>query len=60
VERGGKTIAWDVFFRVNRPDRHYYLDLSTAWERVPGTHDSYGDQILYLLHVRTLPASPGT
>jgi hypothetical protein len=59
VERGGKTIAWDVFFRVNRPDRHYYLDLSTAWERVPGTHDSYGDQILYLLHVRTLPASPG-
>jgi len=59
VERGGKTIAWDVFFRVNRPDRHYYLDLSPAWERVPGTHDSYGDQILYLLHVRTLPASPG-
>jgi hypothetical protein len=58
VERGGKTIAWDVFFRINRPDRHYYLDLSPAWERVPGTRASYGDEILYLLHVRTLPASP--
>jgi hypothetical protein len=59
VERGGKTIAWDVFFRVNRPDRQYYLDLSPAWERVPGTRASYGDEILYLLHVRTLPASAG-
>lgn len=57
VERGGKTIAWDLFFRVKRPGRHYYLDLSPAWERVPGTHVSYGDEILYLLHVRTIPAS---
>jgi hypothetical protein len=59
VERGGETIAWDVFFRLNRPDRQYYLDLSPAWERVPGTHVSYGDEILYLLHVRTLPPSAG-
>lgn len=59
VERGGKTIAWDVFFRVNRPGRHYYLDVYPVWERVPGTRISYGDEILYLLHVRTLPASAG-
>jgi hypothetical protein len=59
VERGGKTIAWDVFFRVNRPGRHYYLDVYPVWDRVPGTRISYGDEILYLLHVRTLPASAG-
>jgi hypothetical protein len=23
VERDGKTVAWNVFFRVNEPDRHY-------------------------------------
>lgn len=57
VERGGKTIAWDVFFRVNRPGHHYYLDVYPVWDRVPGTRISYGDEILYLLHVRTLPAS---
>jgi hypothetical protein len=23
VDRDGKTVAWDVFFRVNEPSRHY-------------------------------------
>jgi hypothetical protein len=42
VEREGKTVGWKVFFRVNEPDRHYYLETSGRWERVPGTHISYG------------------
>jgi hypothetical protein len=40
VERDGETVAWDVFFWVNQPDRHYYLDVYPVWERVPGTHIS--------------------
>jgi hypothetical protein len=42
VERDGKTVAWNVFFCVNRPDRHYYLETLGRWERVPGTHISFG------------------
>jgi len=42
VERDGKTVGWDVFFRVNGPNRHYYLQTSGRWERVPDTHISYG------------------
>jgi hypothetical protein len=52
VERDGKTVAWNVFFRVNEPDRHYYLDTIGLWESVPGTHTSYGDAS-YSFHVRT-------
>jgi hypothetical protein len=43
VERDGETVAWDVFFRVGEPERHYYLVVHAVWERVPGTHISYGD-----------------
>ena len=43
VERDGKTVAWNVFFRFNRPGRHYYLEAFGTWKRVPGTHISYGD-----------------
>ena len=43
VERDGKTVGWDVFFRVNGPNRHYYLQTSGRWERVPDTHISYGE-----------------
>ena len=53
VERDGKTVAWDVFFRVKGPDRHYYLGIWVSWERVPGTHISYGDRG-WGFHVRTL------
>jgi hypothetical protein len=42
VERDGKTVGWNVFFRVREPDRHYYLETSARWERVPDTHISYG------------------
>ena len=43
----------DVFFRVNQPERHYYMNVDAAWERVPGKRISYGEYIEYGLHVRT-------
>jgi hypothetical protein len=52
VERDGKTVGWDVFFRVNRPGRHYYLHTVGGWEEVPGTRISSGDGT-YTFHVRT-------
>jgi hypothetical protein len=52
VERDGKTVGWDVFFRVNQPDRHYYLAPGGTWKRVPGTHISYGDGT-WFFHVKT-------
>jgi hypothetical protein len=54
VKNDGETVGWDVFFRVNRPDRHYYLVLFPVWERVPGTRISYGnEEVSYSFHVRT-------
>jgi hypothetical protein len=32
VVEEGQTVAWDVFFRVNQPGRHYYLDAFGVWE----------------------------
>jgi hypothetical protein len=52
VERDGETVAWDVFFRVNEPDRDYYLDFFSVWKKVPGKHASYGDAD-YAFHVKT-------
>jgi hypothetical protein len=52
AQRGGKTYAWDVFFRVNRPGRHYRIGIEAFWEHKPGTHSSYGDNG-YGFHVRT-------
>ena len=52
VERDGKTVGWDVYFRVKEPDRHYYLGTSGSWERVPGTHISYGEGS-WSFHVKT-------
>ena len=53
VVQGGETVGWDVFFRVNQPERHYYLVVRSGWERVPGTHISYGKNVSYGLHART-------
>jgi hypothetical protein len=36
VKRDAKTVAWDVFFHVNRPDRPYYPDTYRTWKGVPG------------------------
>jgi hypothetical protein len=52
VQRDGKTVAWNVFFRVGEPERHYYLVVHTHWRKVPGTHISYGDAG-YAFHVKT-------
>jgi hypothetical protein len=52
VRREGETVAWDIFFRVNEPDRDYYLVVRVEWERVPGTHISYG-YANYGFHVKT-------
>jgi hypothetical protein len=52
IKQGDETVGWDVFFRVNEPEHHYYLKVSAAWERVPGEHFSYGHGI-YDFHVET-------
>jgi hypothetical protein len=43
IQRDGQTVGWNVFFRVNEPNRHYYLETGGRWEREPGTHISYGN-----------------
>jgi hypothetical protein len=52
VVRDGKTVGWDVFFYVNRPDRHY-LNASGRWNHVRGTKASSGSSSWYF-HVKTL------
>jgi hypothetical protein len=37
VERDGKTVAWDAYFRLERPDRHYYLGAFGVWKNLSGT-----------------------
>ncbi len=41
VERDGKTVAWDAYFRVDRPNRHYYLGAFGVWKDNGGK--TYGD-----------------
>lgn len=53
VVRDGKTVGWDVFFNVNRPDRHYYLNASGRWNHVRGTKASSGSSS-WDFHVKTL------
>lgn len=52
VKRDGKMVGWDVFFRTNKPGRHYYLRVASGWKREPGSHVSYG-RVVYGLHVKT-------
>jgi hypothetical protein len=52
VERDDETYAWDVFFRVKERDHRYYLYIWAQWDRVPGTHKSYGDN-RRSFHVKT-------
>ena len=52
VDGGGDTVVWDVFFKVRRPDRHYYLDAFGIWKPLPGDNDGYQDAV-WLFHVRT-------
>jgi hypothetical protein len=32
VERDGKTVAWAAYFRLQRPDRQYYVDAFGVWK----------------------------
>ncbi len=52
VERAGKTVAWDVYFRVDRPDRHYYLGAFGVWSDKGGR--VHGDAY-WQFHVKTTP-----
>ena len=52
VKRGGETVAWDVSFHVNRPDRHYYLDAFGTWNDAGGR--AYGDAY-WEFHLKTKP-----
>jgi hypothetical protein len=55
VKRGGKRVAWNVFFRLPLPESHYYLSLYTMWKPLRAQnprgfvfHDTW-----YTFHVRT-------
>jgi hypothetical protein len=52
VQRDGKTVAWNVFFRLPRAESHYYLDLYTQWKPAPDAGLSFYDT-WYTFHVRT-------
>jgi hypothetical protein len=45
VERDGKTVGWDVFFRVNEDDRHYYLETRGRWERAGHPYQLWDEQL---------------
>lgn len=50
VARDGKTVAWDAYFRVDRPDRHYYLGAFGIWSDNGGR--VHGDAY-WQFHLRT-------
>lgn len=39
VQKDGETVAWDVFFSVKRPDKHYYMNFGAFLEG----NDNAGD-----------------
>jgi hypothetical protein len=45
VVQDGQTVAWDAFFSVKRPDRHYYL--------TPGAYWGEGRHAMWGFHVQT-------
>jgi len=49
VVRDGKIVAWDAYFRLERPDRHYHLRASGTWEGRGGRSGDGG----WLFHVKT-------
>ena len=49
VVEDGRTVAWDVFFHVNEPGRHYYLNAFGRWESGGGG----GGDASYTFHVKT-------
>ncbi len=53
VVRDDATVAWDAFFRVSEPDRHYYLSIFGIWEDeiISGLNQDAS----YYFHVKTRP-----
>ncbi len=49
VVRDGKLVAWDAYFRLERPDLHYHLRASGTWEGRGGR----GGYVDWLFHVKT-------
>ena len=51
VVRDGKTVAWDAYFRLKRPEHQYYMGASGVWKGAGGRHgDAY-----WQFHVKTGP-----
>jgi hypothetical protein len=46
----GRTVAWDAYFGVKRPDRHYYVDFYPSWR---GYSASWG------FHLKTRKTTSG-
>ena len=46
----GKTVAWDVYFGLERPDRQYYLGAFGVWKNQSRT--VHGDAY-WQFHVKT-------
>jgi hypothetical protein len=52
VKRDGKTVAWNAYFRLERPDRQYYIEAFGVWENRSGT--ARGDAF-WQFHAKTRP-----
>ena len=50
VVRDGKTVAWDAYFRLERPNRQYFLDAIGEWQGARG-----GASVYWQLHAKTEP-----
>jgi hypothetical protein len=51
VVRDGKTVAWDAYFRLERPEHQYYMGASGVWKGAGGRHgDAY-----WQFHAKTGP-----
>ena len=49
VVEEGRIVAWDVYFRVDEPGRHYYLNALGEWENGGGC----GGGASFIFHVKT-------
>jgi hypothetical protein len=51
VVRDGKTVAWDAYFRLERPEHQYYMGAFGIWQGAGGKHgDAY-----WAFHAKTGP-----
>ena len=50
VVEDGQKVAWDAFFYVNQPGRHYYMRAEGFWEDAAG---GQGGDATWTFHVKT-------